>query len=153
MAETISHLGKFYRENTAGGGVYTEATGVLAMTPPNIAAGVGNATDMADTAVQSIKGLPDLGEVTVTLKYDPTDATITALQGDVSAAPGTTDRSYVIGFMTITGGGTAQYRTFTGPATAFTVSEMAAGNDDPLTCQFTVKVNSTSLSATAPSTS
>jgi hypothetical protein len=152
MAETIPFNAEFYRVNTAGGSIYTEIAEVVGITPPNISAGTGNATDLKDTAVQAIKGLADLGEITVTLKYDPNNANITNLESDVTANPGTTARSYVIGYKTITGGGTAQYLTVTGPATGFSINSMEAGSDDPVTCEFTVKVNSKSISSTAPST-
>lgn len=153
MTETIAFNATFFRENTAGGAVFTEVADVVSITPPNIAAGTGNSTNLKDTAVQSIKGLADLGEITVVVKYDPNDAQIAALETDVTDNPGTASRSYVIGFVTITGGGAAEYLTITGPATGFTISSLEAGSDDPVTCEFTVKVNSKSVSASAPATS
>lgn len=153
MAETIPYGAVFYRENTAGGAVFTLVGEVVGITPPAISAGVGDATALDDTAVQSIKGLPDLGECTVRFKYDPNDTGHAALKADVAAAPGTASRTYVLGYVTITGGGTAQYLSMTGPATGWSEDAMEAGNNDPVMAEFTFKVNSIALSSSAPSTS
>ena len=153
MSSMVSFGATFWRENTAGGAVYTAVSEVMAVGWSGVQRGAGNATNLADTSVQSVGGLPDLGEITATLKLLPAVTAQDDLRGDASAAPGSAERTYVIGYPADDASGAAQYLSFTGPATGWRESGLEAGNDDAVTVEFTVKVNALSKSATAPATS
>lgn len=153
MASLVSYGATFWRENTAGGAVFTAVADVVSLQWSGVQRGAGNATNLADTALQSVGGLPDLGEITVVLKMLPDVSAQDDLRGDASATPGAAERAYVIGYPATTGGGTAQYVEFTGPATAWSEGPMEANNDDAVTVEFRVKVNSLSKGTSAPATS
>lgn len=153
MASLVSYGATFWRENTAGGAVFTAVANVVSVQWRGVSRGVGDATNLADTSRQSVGGLPDLGEIVVVLKMLPDVSAQDDLRGDASATPGAAERAYVIGYPATTGGGTAQYVQFTGPATGWAEGALEAGNDDAVTVEFTVKVNSLSKGTSAPATS
>lgn len=83
MAEMTGLKTKFQREGTPAG-TYTDVAHVAKITPPQPSRDVAEVDDLdpVDEVKKKLPGLIDAGEVSLTLNFDPADATQTALEGD-----------------------------------------------------------------------
>jgi hypothetical protein len=145
----LGYNGTFWREDTAGGDIFTEIADVVSVKWDGVSRNVGSASVLTSLTKQGHAGLPDLGNLQVVLRYDPSNTAIDDLETDAQAAIGSTGRAYAVGVNSAT----PQYRKFTGILVGFEPSSLEAENDDQLTVALTIKVNSMDAwSATAPST-
>ncbi len=77
-----SQQSAFKRGDGGGPEAFTTVCGVISFTFPDGSAAEIDTTDLCSVAKGKMMGLPDEGQVSLELNYDPTDAQHTGLQDD-----------------------------------------------------------------------
>src|SRR5210317_45028 len=79
MANLLSQGSGIWLSDDASPEVYTEVAQVVSLSGPDGSAAEINVTALDSTAAEFVMGLPDEGNVSVEVIYDPTDTNHTAL--------------------------------------------------------------------------